>query len=82
LAELNLKFEEKIFCRRSSAELKPFFFFLKKITKNKKTIDERFEDSSLASLQEKFILEESVSFLKKVLKAAEASLESQKILML
>ena len=44
--------------------------------------DERIEDSSLAALQEKFILEESAAFFRKVLNAAEASLESQKILML
>lgn len=44
--------------------------------------DERMEDSSLAALQERFILEESAAFFRKVLNAAEASLESQKILML
>ena len=44
--------------------------------------DEKIEDSSLAALQEKFILEESAAFFRKVLNAAEASLESQKILML
>ncbi len=39
------------------------------------------DDASAASRQEKFVLEESASFLNAVLKAAEASVESQKILM-
>ena len=38
-------------------------------------------ESSQAALQEKFVLEETASFLKKVLTASEGSLESQKILM-
>jgi hypothetical protein len=38
------------------------------------------DEVSAASRQERFVLEESASFLNAVLKAAEASVESQKLL--
>ena len=42
---------------------------------------ESMPESSLSELQERFVLEETAAFLRKVLAAAEGSLESQRILM-
>jgi hypothetical protein len=43
--------------------------------------DEQMPETSLESVQEKFMLEETAAFLRKVLTAAEGSVESQKILL-